>query len=118
MARNCPPCTRVRIGGKEGENSNCLILFAMCFGRVGMVGNFARNAVGSLDFWPAFSFGKVWEICQIGVSSLPTSTAEFANSLFCVEKKTMPRRPARHNLLYFVPVYKSKSGSKKSEKSV
>ena len=118
MARNCSTCTRVRIGGKEGENPNCLILFVMCFGCVGMVGNFARNGVGILDFWPAFSFGKVWEFCQIGVSSLPTSTAEFANSLFCVEKKTMPRRPARHNLLYFVPVYNSKPGSKKSEKSV
>ena len=118
MARICSTCTRVRIGGKEGENPNCLILFVMCFGCVGMVGNFARNGVGSLDFWPAFSFGKVREICQIGVSSLPTSTAEFANSSLRVEKKTMPRRLARHNLLYFVPVYKSKPGSKKSGKSV
>jgi hypothetical protein len=83
-----------------------------------MVGNFAQNGVGSLDFWPAFSFGKVWEICQIGVSRLPTSTARFANSSLRMEKKTMPRRPARHNLHYFVPVYKTKSGSKKSEKSV
>lgn len=41
VARNCPPCTRVRIGGKEVENPNCLILFVMCFGCLGMVGNFA-----------------------------------------------------------------------------